>query len=56
MYNDSDPLLTTDDNPLESLKNFNRKTKYFYANGTRETKCPRDVWVFDKTNCTDPTA
>lgn len=56
VYNDSKSNLTTDDNPLYSLDNLNKKTKYFFPNGTRDTNCPRDIWVFDSTNCSDPNA
>ena len=56
IYVDSNPSLTTDDNPQFALASFNKKTKYFYPNGTRNPNCPRDVWVFDKANCTDPDA
>lgn len=56
IYIDSNPNLTTDDNPNYSLSSLNKWAKYYYPNGTRNTNCPRDVWVFDSTNCTDPDA
>jgi hypothetical protein len=56
IYVDSNPSLTTDDNPLFALSSFNKKTKYFYPNGTRDPNCPRDIWVYDKANCSDPDA
>lgn len=56
VYKDSDDALTTDDNPLYSLSNLNKNTKYQYSNGTVYPGCPRDIWVFDNTNCTDPNA
>lgn len=56
IYDDSNPSLTNDDNPLYSLANLNKWTKYYYPNGTRNADCPRDIWVFDETNCTDPNA
>jgi hypothetical protein len=56
IYIDSNPSLTTDDNPVFALSTFNKNTKYFYPNGTRNPNCPRDIWVFDKSNCSDPDA
>lgn len=56
VYVDSNPALTTDDNPLFALANLNKWSNYYYLNGTKYAGCPRDVWVFDKTNCTDPNA
>lgn len=56
VYKDSDNALTTDDNPLYSLGNLVKNTKYHYSNGTLYPSCPRDVWVFDAVNCSDPNA
>ena len=56
IYNDSNPSLTTDDNPLYSLDNLNKWTNYHYPNGTKNPHCPMDVWVFDVANCSDPDA
>lgn len=56
IFKDSNPSLTTDDNPLYALANLNKNTKYHYSNGSRNPNCPRDVWVFDSNNCTDPDA
>lgn len=56
IFIDSNPALTTDDNPNFALVNFNKNTKLFYPNGTRNPNCPRDIWVFDSTNCSDPNA
>lgn len=54
VYNDSDKALTTDDNYLYSLDNLVKNTKYHYPNGTLHPGCPRDVWVLDSVNCSDP--
>lgn len=56
VYIDANPSLTTEDNHVYALEGLNKQTKYFYPNGTRHPSCPRDIWVFDPTNCTDPNA
>lgn len=54
VFEDSDPSLTTDDNPAYALRNLNVKANFHYANGSHNPNCPRDVWTFDAQNCTDP--
>jgi len=46
IYVDSDPLLTTLDNPNYALDQLN-----LYSNKVPHTICPRDIWIFDKSNC-----
>lgn len=50
IYVDSDPSLTTEDNPYVSLKGLNK----YSNNGTGGIPpcCTNDYWVFDNTNCT----
>jgi hypothetical protein len=47
---DTDPIITSDDNPNYAIKQLN---KYTYTGGGMPTGS-MDVWVWDKTNCTDP--
>jgi len=50
IYDDYSPSVTGDDNPKYALKSLNL---YTYQGGGVATGS-RDVWVWDKTNCTDP--
>ena len=48
---DCSDVITSDDNPKYALKTLNL---YTYQGGGVPTGS-KDVWVWDKTNCTDPT-
>lgn len=50
IYVDTDPAVTSENNPNVSLSNMNKYTN----NGTGGTppSCTNDYWVFDSTNCT----
>lgn len=48
IYVDSDPLLTTEDNPNYALSQLN-----LWSNRRPlDPNCPRDDWIFDSSNCT----
>ena len=47
IYIDSDSIITNNDNPNYALSQLN---KYTYD----VTTIPRDIWVWDKVNCTNP--
>lgn len=50
IYIDSNPAITSSDNPNYAINQLNL---YTYTGGGVATGS-KDVWVFDKTNCTDP--
>lgn len=47
IYTDSDPIITNNNNPNYALSQLNTFT---YDVST----IPRDIWVWDKVNCTNP--
>lgn len=51
IYVDTDPAITSSDNPNYAIKQLNL---YTYQGGGVATGS-KDVWVWDKLNCTDPT-
>ena len=51
VYVDTDPAITSSDNPNYAISQLNL---YTYQGGGVATGS-NDVWVWDKTNCTDPT-
>lgn len=51
VYVDTDPAITSSDNPNYAIGQLNL---YTYQGGGVATGS-KDVWVWDKTNCTDPT-
>lgn len=54
-FRDDISSLNTYDSPKVVLDKLNTYTKYVVA-GNIDPNCPRDVWVFDIVNCTDPSA
>lgn len=50
IYVDTDPVITSSDNPNYAITQLNL---YTYTGGGVPTGSA-DVWVWDKTNCTDP--
>lgn len=51
IYVDTDPVITSNDNPNYAINQLNL---YTYQGGGVATGS-KDVWVWDKLNCTDPT-
>ena len=56
VYIDANPSLTTYDNANYVLTKFNQIVQNKNSNNISDSNCPRDVWVFDVANCTDPSA